>query len=161
VNALLPLYEIEETLAVFAETEEGVPPEQGAEFLQEFAAILNSAVEKRDRMRQFMAHLEVDQLDRCGNPPTPGPQTGLYPRSCETEYVTCVIQSLGTDGKGKYKKLEGNTVTFSLKRCPPSVGIIECPAFLVNGPALSVVPANALIGSQRFQNDRARREISA
>jgi hypothetical protein len=127
MNASLPLYEIEETLAVFAETEEVVLPEQEAEFLQEFAAIFNSAVEKRDSMGQFMAHLEVQigladaEIRRLQD------RKQAYTRALakSEEYVIRVIQSLGTDGKGKYKKLEGNTVTFSLKHCPPSVSITD------------------------------------
>ena len=31
------------------------------------------------------------------------------------------IEGLGTDSKGKYRKLEGKTTTFSLRACPPSV----------------------------------------
>jgi hypothetical protein len=62
MKSSLPLYQIEETLATFADTATVVPPEQEKEFLQEFAAILTQAVEKRDRIGQFMAHLEA-QID--------------------------------------------------------------------------------------------------
>jgi hypothetical protein len=137
MNASLPLYEIEETLAVFSETE-GVTPEQEAEFLQGFAAILNSAIEKRDRIGPFMTHLEVQigladaEIRRLQE------RKQSYARALakSEEYVIRVTQSLGTDGKGKYKKLEGNTVTFSLKRCPPSVSITDEPKCRLNSKPL-------------------------
>jgi hypothetical protein len=36
-----------------------------------------------------------------------------------------IIQSLGTDGKGKFKKLEGNTITFSIRKDPVSVQVVD------------------------------------
>lgn len=35
------------------------------------------------------------------------------------------IESLGTDGKGRYRKLDGKTTTFSLRACPPSVEVTD------------------------------------
>ena len=35
------------------------------------------------------------------------------------------IENLGTDGKGKYRRLEGKTTTFSLRACPPSVEVAD------------------------------------
>ena len=35
------------------------------------------------------------------------------------------IESLGTDSKGRYRKLEGKTTTFSLRACPPSVKVTD------------------------------------
>jgi len=55
MRASLPLYEIEQNLAAYCETAEVVTPEQEEEFLQEFAAMLLQAVEKRDRMGQCLA----------------------------------------------------------------------------------------------------------
>jgi hypothetical protein len=127
MKASSPLYQIEETLATWAETAEVLPPEQEAEFIAEFAALLNSAIEKRDRMGQFMAHLEVQMglADAEIRRLQERKQTYARALAKSEEYVTRVIQSLGTDSKGKYIKLEGNTVTFSLKRCPPSVSITD------------------------------------
>src|SRR4051812_20705188 len=36
-----------------------------------------------------------------------------------------MIEVLGMDAKGKYRKLEGRTITFSLARCPPSVELTD------------------------------------
>jgi len=35
------------------------------------------------------------------------------------------IENLGTDVKGRYRKLEGKTTTFSLRACPPSVEVTD------------------------------------
>ena len=41
------------------------------------------------------------------------------------EYVIETIENLGTDGKGRHRKLEGKTTTFSLRGCPPSVEVAD------------------------------------
>jgi Siphovirus Gp157 len=38
-------------------------------------------------------------------------------------YVIETIENLGTYAKGRYRTLEGNTTTFSLRTCPPSVEV--------------------------------------
>jgi hypothetical protein len=99
MKSSLPLYQIEETLATFADTATVVPPEQEKEFLQEFAAILTQAVEKRDRIGQFMAHLEA-QIDLAAHEiGRLRDRKAAYERAlakCE-EYVARVILSLGTN----------------------------------------------------------------
>ena len=54
----LTLYAIEEQLIAMADTAELVPEEHEQAFLEEFRAALTAAVEKRDRVGQFLAHLE-------------------------------------------------------------------------------------------------------
>ncbi|MGA2119542.1 MAG: hypothetical protein ABSH56_32945 [Bryobacteraceae bacterium] len=56
------LYAIEEHLACLIETAELVSPEQEQEFRVEFQTALTTAVEKRDRVGQFLAHLQ-QQID--------------------------------------------------------------------------------------------------
>ena len=121
------LYVIEDYLACLIETAELVSPEQEHEFRVEFQNALTAAVEKRDRVGQFLAHLEqqIDfarfEIDR------------LRQRraTCERalarleEYVIGTIENLGTDSKGKYRTLEGKTTTFSLRACPPSVDVTD------------------------------------
>ena len=53
-----PLYVIEDYLAALIETAELVSPDQELEFRREFQTALTAAVEKRDRVGQFLAHLE-------------------------------------------------------------------------------------------------------
>ncbi len=57
-----PLYLIEDQLAALIETAELVSPEQEQEFRAEFQTALTAAVEKRDHVGQFLAHLE-QQID--------------------------------------------------------------------------------------------------
>ena len=57
-----PLFLIEDQLAALIETAELVSPEQEQEFRLEFQTALTAAVEKRDRVGQFLAHLE-QQID--------------------------------------------------------------------------------------------------
>jgi hypothetical protein len=118
-----PLYVIESYLAALVETAELVPPEQELAFRAELQSALMTAVDKRDRVGQFLAHLEQQiefasfEIDR------------LKQRKANFEcvlarleaYVIETIENLGTDDKGNYRTLEGRTTTFSLRVCPPSV----------------------------------------
>ncbi|HEV3331002.1 MAG TPA: siphovirus Gp157 family protein [Bryobacteraceae bacterium] len=120
-----PLYVIEDHLAALIETAELVSPEQEQAFRAEFQTALTAAVEKRDRVGQFLAHLEhqIDfakfEIDRLRQ----------RKATCERavarleSYVIETIENLGTDGKGKYRMLEGKTTTFTLRACPPSVEV--------------------------------------
>lgn len=135
-----PLYVIEDYLAALVETAELVPEDQEREFRAEFEAALASAVEKRDRVGQFMAHLEqqIDfakfEIDRLRK------RRATYERALERleEYVITTIEHLGKDAKGKYRKLEGRTVTFSLRGCPPSLEIVDEPAVPAAFKALTI-----------------------
>ena len=98
-----PLYVIEDHLAALVETAELVSPQQELEFRAEFQAALTAAVEKRDRVGQFLAHLEqqIDfakfEIDRLRQ----------RKATCERafvrleNYVVETIENLGIDGKGK------------------------------------------------------------
>lgn len=124
------LYVIEDQLAALIETAEMVSPEQEQEFRTEFQAALTAAVEKRDRVGQFLAHLEqqIDfarfEIDRLRQ------RRALCERALARleAYVIETIEGLGTDSKGRYRTLEGKTTTFSLRGCPPSVEITDEPA---------------------------------
>ena len=122
-----PLYVIEDHLAALIETAELVSPEQEQEFRAEFQTALIAAVDKRDRVGQFLAHLEqqIDfakfEIDRLRQ----------RKATCERalarleNYVIETIENLGTDGKGKHRTLEGKTTTFSVRACPPSVEVTD------------------------------------
>src|SRR5450756_2892856 len=56
--AARPLYDLEAHLAALVDTEEMVPPELEEQFALELDNTLAATVEKRDRVGQFMAHLE-------------------------------------------------------------------------------------------------------
>jgi hypothetical protein len=122
-----PLYVIEDHLAALIETIELVAPEQELEFRAEFQAALTAAVDKRDRVGQFLAHLEqqIDfarfEIDRLRQ------RKATFERALARleNYVIETIEQLGTDSKGKHRKLEGKTTTFSLRACPPSVEVAD------------------------------------
>ena len=125
--AAQPLYAIEEYLAVLVDTAELVPPDQEQEFRDEFQLALTTAVDKRDRVGQFMAHLEQQiafanfEVERLRE------RKAAYRRALDRieNYVTHTIEVLGRDARGKYRRLEGKTVTFSLAGCPPSVEVTD------------------------------------
>jgi|SRR5581483_3711523 len=127
IRTALPLYEIEDTLAAYAETADLVPPEEEDEFFRRFAAWMTQAIEKRDRMGEFMAHLEQQILFADSEIKRLQERKQAYARVLDhlEAYLIRVLESLGPDSKGKPKKLEGRTVTFSLRRNPPSVLIKE------------------------------------
>jgi len=120
-----PLYAIEDHLAALIETAELVSPEQEQEFRAEFQTAIAAAVDKRDRVGQFLAHLEQQisfarfEIDRLRQ------RKATFERVMARleNYVIETIENLGTDSKGKYRKLEGTTTTFSVRACPPSVEI--------------------------------------
>jgi Siphovirus Gp157 len=113
------LYDLEAHLAALADTEEMVPAEQEQEFDLELQATLAATVEKRDRVGQFMAHLESQVAFAKSEIARLKTREQFYAAVLARMegYVTRVIDSLGLDAKGKRKKLEGTTVTFSLHGC--------------------------------------------
>ena len=118
-SAAVTLYELEDHLLALAETAEAVPPEQEAAFVAEFEATLTAVVEKRDRVGAFMSHLESQiSLGKAEIGRIQG-RIAIFERVLDrvTGYVTRVIENLGRDAKGKFFKLEGRTVTFSLRGC--------------------------------------------
>jgi hypothetical protein len=121
----LTLYAIEEQLTAMADTAELVPEDQERAFLEEFRAALTAAVEKRDRVGQFLAHLEQQVAFAKAEIARLQERKAFFEQAVEkiASYVIHVIESIGPDAKGKYPKLEGRTVTFSIKDCPPSVAI--------------------------------------
>jgi hypothetical protein len=141
-----PLYAIEEYLAAMIETAELVPADQEQEFRAEFEAALSTAVEKRDRVGQFMVHLEqqIDfarfEIERLRG------RRAMYERALERleRYVVGTIEHLGRDARGKFRRLEGKTITFSLRACPPSVEVTDESAVPVEYKVLTLkLPATA------------------
>src|ERR1035437_6236756 len=111
--AARPLYDLEAHLAALVDTEEMVSEELEAQFALELHATLAATVEKRDRVGQFVAHLESQVAFAHAEVKRLQEREAFYQRvlaRMET-YITRVIESLGLDAKGKRKKLEGTTVT--------------------------------------------------
>lgn len=124
----LNLYQIEEDLQALLDTAEGgVAPEHQEEIQQAIIVAHMNAVDKRERVHQFMTHVDgqIDNIDRELErlqklKKSYGSAVGRI-----AGYIVSVIQGLGKDGKGKYKKLEGQTCVFSLRAAPDSVEVLD------------------------------------
>jgi hypothetical protein len=130
----LTLYDLENNLTAFLDTAEGgVAPEQAAEFEKEFLLALEKTVEKRDRVAQFLAFCEAQQAFAVAEMERLAALKVSYWRAAERVkgYVTRVLEALGLDEKGRWRKLEGRTCLFTLCNNPVSVEITaeaEVPA---------------------------------
>jgi hypothetical protein len=126
----LTLYDLEEQLVALGDTTEMVEPEQEQAFLEQFQASLKLAVEKRDRVGQFMSHLENQMQFADAEMVRLQERKAYCGRALDriSSYVTMTIKSLGQDAKGKWKKLEGKVTTFSLAKCPASVNLTDADA---------------------------------
>jgi hypothetical protein len=121
------MFELEQDLEALLDTESLVPPEQEAEFYAQLATQLEASIDKRDRVGQFMRHCELQaancdaEIERL----LKRKQTFEAANRRMRQYVQAVIESLGPDAKGKPKKLEGKTITFSLRAKPGSIEIAD------------------------------------
>jgi hypothetical protein len=118
----LTLYDIETGLAALIETEEGgIPPELEAKFRADLARQLAAAAEKRDRVADFIRHLEA-QADFAAREATRlKDRRDHFLRAAERmrEYVQAILEQTGQ------KRLEGRTSTFSLRQNPPMVAVLD------------------------------------
>lgn len=121
------LYAVEEELAVYLDTAEFVSKEQEAQFLVDLGAAMRAAVEKRDNVGRFMAHLDgqIDHADKEIERLAARRERYAAALVRMEGYVTRILESFGRDGRGRWQRLEGETHTFSLRGCPPSVAVIK------------------------------------
>ena len=136
----LTLYAIEEALIAMADTAELVPADQEQAFLEDFRAALTAAVDKRDRVGQFLAHLEAQVAFAKSEIARLQERKAFFERAIERVEgcVIHVIESIGRDEKGRYPKLEGRTVTFSIRDCPSSVEIRDEAAIPSDYKAITI-----------------------
>jgi len=131
VREVLPaarsLYDIEAHLAALVDTEDLVPVELEQEYALDLQATLAATVEKRDRVGQFMAHLEAQIAFAHAEVARLKAREEFYEKvfARMEGYVSRVIESLGLDAKGKRKKLEGTTITLSLCGCDKRVEVTD------------------------------------
>lgn len=123
----LSLAAIEEQLAAYDNVADLVTPELEAEFQAEFSLALTTAVAKRDRVAAFLAHLEMRAAAADAEIKRLRERKSFLEGTAERikGYVLNCIEGLGLDAKGKYRKLEGSTVTFSSRACPASVEVLD------------------------------------
>jgi hypothetical protein len=143
----LSLYRLEDDLAALAETGEGgIDPEREEEFRAALARALQAAVDKRDRVGQFLKYLE-DQARFAGEEAKRlAERKAIFERAADRmkAYVKWTIQQMGTDERGKFKKLEGKTVTFSLRKLPDILQVDDEAAIPAEFKTLVItVPAAA------------------
>ena len=105
----LTLYAIEEQLTAMADTAEVVPEDQEQAFLEEFRAALTAAVEKRDRVGQFLAHLEHQASFAKAEIARLQERKAFFERATEKMegYVIHVIESSGPDAKASIRSWKG------------------------------------------------------
>jgi hypothetical protein len=112
------LFDIEDDYRALIETEEGgIDPQYEAEFREALAHALKTAVDKREAFAQFILGCERRVTALKAEAKRLMDQAATYERAADRAraYGASVIESLGTDAKGKHKKLEGNTVVLSLR----------------------------------------------
>jgi hypothetical protein len=143
----LTIYNIEEHLVALLDTAEMVEtPEQQEQIFAEIQQALTNAVEKRDRVNQFLVHCESQQAAIDAEIKRLQTLKKSFTKAQERmeDYVLRTIQALGADEKGRYRKLEGRTVVFSARPCPASVEVRDEAAIPAEYKTLTItVPATA------------------
>jgi hypothetical protein len=117
----LTLYRIEDHLAALLETGDGgIAPELEGQYRADLAQALQKAVDKRDRVGQFIRYLEDQAHFAAEEAKRLTERKQLFERAAERmrAYVKWTIESMGQDEQGKWRKLEGRLVTFSLRKLP-------------------------------------------
>ena len=121
------LYTLEDGLQTLLDTAEMVTPEEQAEFAADLEAALAATVQKRDRVGWFMAHIEGQTALAAAEIKRLQTRKAFFEAVLERVETSVVrtIYNLGVDAKGKYRTLEGDTVSFSVRRCPATVAITD------------------------------------
>ena len=115
------LHQIEEDLAVLLESIDGVTPELEAQYLEDLGHALGVAKDKRDAVARYLSHLEnqvqlaADEIKRLQE------RKGEFEAALDKlkAYTVRVMETMGV------KKLEGNVVTLSLRKCPAAVEVTD------------------------------------
>jgi hypothetical protein len=133
------LYDLEEALGLLLEAAEQNNAEDPS-LQQAVDEYLEAALEKRDRVANFIAHLEQQQELATAEIRRLRERESFFARQQE-RLEGYVIHFLETKG---IRKLEGRTVTVSLRACPPSVQILDQAA----------IPPKYLVCKQEFVADK-------
>ncbi len=126
MSTALTLYQIEDDLVAMLNSVDMVDdPEAKAVVEQEIIAQHLKAVEKRDKVSQFLAHCdnqeefiskEIERLTELRNHFT-------ATRDRVEDYIVFTIKALGKDDNDKWRKLDGRTCSFSIAKKPLSTEI--------------------------------------
>lgn len=131
MSKAITLYELEDTLVAMLNSIDMVEdPEQRAEAEQEIITLHLAAVEKRDRVAQFLSHCDNQEafikaeIDRLSDLKA----TFAKARERVEAMIVNTIQAIGQDDNGKWRKLDGRTCSFSLAKKPLSTEITSMEA---------------------------------
>ena len=121
------LYTIEDGLLALIDSEELVPEEKEREFQTALARQFRKAVTKRDAVGQFIRHCETMAEASKSEETRLRERRKFYERAAEKMrgYVKNILEALGPDEKGSWRRLEGNTFSFFLRDYHPSVRILD------------------------------------
>ena len=119
------LYEIEDTLQCLLDSADTASSEQLEELQHDICEQIQKSIEKRDRVAQFIAHC-ISQSEFCAKEIARLRARKERFKNAEAhvrDYVRYVIESIGADERGKFRKLDGTTATLSLRALPTSVRV--------------------------------------
>ena len=165
------MYSIEDNLLALIDSEELVSAEQEREFQAVLAHQLRKAVSKRDAVGRFIRHCETMAEASKSEETRLRDRRKFYERAAEKmrSYVKNILEVLGPDEYGSWRRLEGNTFTFLLRDNNPSVRILNPEAVpdrfkdvTMTVPAdvlhevLSAIPGNL---RERFLNAAKNTEV--
>lgn len=121
------LLQLEEEFWALLDTEDLVPSDQRQKFAMELQSAFAKTVAKRDRTKAFIKHCR-DRRDSIKKQREDLQRVSNAYQSAEDfvrQYIKFVIESLGRDEKGKYRKLKGDTSTFYLSDAESKLKILE------------------------------------
>lgn len=123
----LTLYDAEDNLLAMLETEDSVTPEMELEFQKQLGESLKTAIDKRERVGQFILQLEANAKFAREEVKRIEAKARFWESAAKRlrGYVLNVIQEIGPNKKGDLQKLEGHTLTMSARALPTSVEVIE------------------------------------
>ncbi len=121
------LYSIEDGLLALMDSEELVSAEQEQKFQATLTEQLRKAVSKRDAVGRFIRHCETMAEASRSEEIRLRDRRKFYERAAEKMrgYVKNILQMLGPDERGGWRRLEGNTFTFLLRDNNQSVRIVH------------------------------------
>ncbi len=123
--AARPLYDLEAHLAALVDTEDLVPEELEQEYALELQATLLATVEERDRVGQFLAHLESQIAFAHAEVARLKAREAFYERVFRRMegYVTRVIESLGLG----HPKTGVSKTLMGISQCEVQIGGLGRP----------------------------------
>lgn len=124
----ISMYELEDNLvAIFNSIDMVDGEEERKEAEQMLLQAYLQAVDKRDRVGHFLAHLESQQqaIDTEIERLTELKAKSKRAQERTEQYIVQTIQAIGPDDRGKYRKLDGNTTSFSIAKKPDTVEVSD------------------------------------